>query len=195
MNIDTTSENWQEIRRLEEVIRQSENDVEEIARKAEDELRHGESIGLLARWKSGQQMSTLKRGRKQLPPGVVKELAAALERDPSEVRARMKFAELYRTEEEVSHVVRELGSWHQIRKHGLKNRRQEADGTVTDAEPVTETAPTTTAESSYSHSLQRVLDFIENIDSAELTQRDLELLAQVANRTHRLQDAVVTLVA
>jgi hypothetical protein len=74
--------------------------------------------GLRARWASGREQLTLKRG-KQLPRGVLKTLTAELKVSRSELSARMKFADLYPGEEELSNVIGKFRTWFAITQHAL----------------------------------------------------------------------------
>jgi hypothetical protein len=119
---ETTMEKWEsEMRRLEEAVRVSD----------------GQNIR--ARWESGRYMLTLRDGKKQLPPGMLDELARTVGVVRSELGARMRFAEKYSTEEELSTAVETFRTWTDIRQRGLtdtprvEEQEQETDDD-TDAE-------------------------------------------------------------
>ena len=93
IDIDTESATWQEVRRLEEAVHKSDGD------------------GVRARWDSGRYMLTLKKG-KQLPRGVLNQLAKTLDVSRAEVTARMKFATKFPTEDELPDVIRKFPTWY-----------------------------------------------------------------------------------
>jgi hypothetical protein len=84
-------------------------------------------------------MLTLRDGKKQLPPGMLDELARTVGVVRSELGARMRFAEKYSTEEELSTAVETFRTWTDIRQRGLtdtprvEEQEQETDDD-TDAE-------------------------------------------------------------
>jgi hypothetical protein len=93
-----------ELRRLEEPVQKSEHD------------------GVRARWESGRYMLTLRKRRKQLPHGLLNELAEKIGVVRSELGARMKFAEKYPTEEKVSTAIESVHSWSDIKQRGLTDK-------------------------------------------------------------------------
>lgn len=166
-------------------------------RRLEVPVRTSDGDGVRARWDSGRYMLTLKKG-KQLPRGVLGRLAEKLDVHRSELGARMKFAEKYPTEEEVSTTIETFHSWSAIKERGLADKpRVDATDKRTDEEDDEDAQELQDDldedDSDHRRALKRVLAVVEGIDSATLDDDDLELLALIANRIHRLQDAVMTL--
>jgi hypothetical protein len=173
-------ETWEEMQRIEEVIHKSDGD------------------GVRARWESGRYMLALKKG-KQLPAGVLNELAEKLDVHRSELGARMKFATKCPTENELSMMIESYGTWSSIKKYGLTTTPRtsakaddagdddlnaDADqGDADDAEPADDDdhgdldADADDRERAQ-RDLRRGIQIIEEIDAAMLDESDLELLVQ-----------------
>lgn len=77
-----------------------------------------EGEGILARWEFGREVLARRVG-KQLPKGLLDEIASAIGKSRQEVGRRALLAIRYPTLEEVSHAVRKFGSWHEIVEEGL----------------------------------------------------------------------------
>jgi phage N-6-adenine-methyltransferase len=73
-----------------------------------------EGEGLRARWEFGRELLARRVG-KQLPSGVLDEIASATGKPRSELQHRMRFAEKYATAAEVSTAVDTLKSWTEVR--------------------------------------------------------------------------------
>jgi hypothetical protein len=74
-----------------------------------------ENTALRARWEFGRLMLELVPvGKKQLRPGVMAELEKQTGKKSSELRYRMKFAENYKTEEQVANVLATCKSWRDV---------------------------------------------------------------------------------
>lgn len=164
--------------------------------RIEATIRRSDDDGLRARWESGRYMLTLRGGRKQLPKGMLDRMAETLEAGRSDLGARMKFAEKYPSEDELSDAVRKFKTWHEVVHRGLKDAPvtvdddqgpQETDAS-TDDEPVASEAERRRAR----RSLKQLFETAENIDPTALDRGDLDLLAQILSTVQQLQDVVVS---
>jgi hypothetical protein len=136
----------------------------------EDDVRRSDGDGLHARWKSGRRLLALKIG-KQLPKGVLEELAAKLGVARAEINARMKFASKY-SEAELSAAIIKFPTWHAMTHAGL-----------TDAPRVPKTARD--ADSKHEENrLRRVLEIVKSIEPADL--KDDELIGAIDTEVQRL---------
>lgn len=86
----------------------------------DDAAEKGAAQAIRARWEFGRVLLARREGAKQLPPGVLDEVAVVCNEKRPELGARMKLAELYPSDEELSHAVRKFPSWHQMRNRGLR---------------------------------------------------------------------------
>jgi hypothetical protein len=91
----------------------------------EDVVIKSDGEGLRARWESGRYMLTLRKG-KQLPNGLRDLLAKELGIGGSELTARMKFAEKYPSEQEVTDAIGKFKSWYAITQQALTDTPREA---------------------------------------------------------------------
>lgn len=82
-----------------------------------------EGEGLRARWEFGHDLRKRRAG-KQLPKGLLDDVAQATGKSRQELGARMKFAERFSTEAELSNAVRNFGSWHAIVNDALATQRE-----------------------------------------------------------------------
>lgn len=91
----------------------------------------GESIR--DRWEFGKLMLAQRKG-KQLPNGVLDELAERTGKSRAELKFRMQFAERYPTEDEVARALATCTSWTQIKKNlpkpPTKQRKSERDAQI-----------------------------------------------------------------
>lgn len=69
---------------------------------------------LVERWRFGKMLVAMRQGRKRLPNGALAEIARQTGRSRSELNYRMKFAEAYPTEAELSNALDSLSSWHEF---------------------------------------------------------------------------------
>lgn len=153
----------------------------------EDAVRKSDGDGLRARWESGRCLLPLKKG-KQLPKGVLDELAKALGVVRSEINARMRFASKYSTETKLSTVIESFRTWSDIKKHALTTAPRAAKATP----------DTGTGEADTNHArkdLQRAIETIDNIDGALLGEGDQGLLVALGEAVRRLRESVVFLKA
>lgn len=179
-------ETWQEeMQRIEEVIHKSDGD------------------GVRARWESGRYMLTLKQGKKQLPKGVLDELAEKLDVSRSELTARMKFAAKYTTDAELTDVIREFRTWFAITHEALTDTPRiaghaDADDAGDDDQHADHDDNDNDKLAKADHrrarrDLLRTIKVIEEIDPTTLNEGDQDLLAQLAQVVERLKAGVVTL--
>lgn len=82
-----------------------------------------EGEGLRARWEFGRDLRDRRVG-KQLPKGLLDEVAQATRKSPTELRYRMLFAEKFDTEAKVINAVDDFGSWHAIVNDALSTKRE-----------------------------------------------------------------------
>jgi len=87
-------------------------------RELDAEVDAVEGDGIRARWEFGRAL-LMERVGKQLPNGRLDEVAEAIAKSRQEIAYRMKFAERFPTEEQVSNAVGNFKSWHQIVKEAL----------------------------------------------------------------------------
>lgn len=87
-------------------------------RRLKDLVNKSEDDGLRARWASGHCLLTERKG-KLLPRYALAIWAQHLGVHRSELSARMKFAEKYSTEEELSTFIESFKTWHAIRTQAL----------------------------------------------------------------------------
>jgi phage N-6-adenine-methyltransferase len=80
-----------------------------------------EGEGLRARWEFGRLLLA-KRVGKQLPKGLLDDIARETGKSRQELGYRMQFAEKFPTEEEVSNAVGKFGSWHGIVNEALAGK-------------------------------------------------------------------------
>lgn len=88
----------------------------------EQRIRGSEREALLARWEFGRVLLTEREanGGKKLPNGRLEELANALAIGRTELKNRIQFAEEY---PDADAALAEFGSWHEICRRGLGDRR------------------------------------------------------------------------
>ncbi len=87
--------------------------------RLEQRIGGAEGEGLRARWEFGRELLTARNGKGRLPNGYLTAVCAEVGASRAEVGFRVQFAERYPTEEQLSNVVRQLGSWHNIVQRGL----------------------------------------------------------------------------
>lgn len=83
---------------------------------AEDQIADGVRESLRNRWEFGKLMLAKRKG-KQLPNGMLDELAEATGKSRSELKYRMQFAERYPTEDEVARALATFTSWTQVKRN------------------------------------------------------------------------------
>lgn len=84
----------------------------------DQEVDRAEDAGLVARWDFGREVLARRVG-KQLPRGLLDEIAATIGKSPREVQLRTRFAEQYPTLEQVRNAVSHFRSWHGLVGEGL----------------------------------------------------------------------------
>lgn len=72
-----------------------------------------EGEGIMARWEFGRELLARRVGKK-LPDGLLDELVEVTGKSRAELQRRVQFAEKFSTEEALSHVCDNHGSWHDI---------------------------------------------------------------------------------
>lgn len=96
-----------------------------------------EGEGLRARWEFGRELLARRGSGKQLPRGVLDEVAQVIGKSRAELGARMKFAETFSSEGELSNAVRDFGSWHAIVNDALAAKPADADAAASgDPDPL-----------------------------------------------------------
>jgi hypothetical protein len=83
--------------------------------RIEVRIAAAEGDGVRARWESGRELVARRVG-KQLPKGLLDQLAEATGTSARELRYRMAFAERYPTEDEVGTAVQTSKSWTELRR-------------------------------------------------------------------------------
>lgn len=145
-------------------------------RRLEDAVDRSEGEGLRARWQSGQFILGLRAGRKQLPNGLLGEMAKTLEVHQSELSARMKFAAKFPTEAQLSNAVGKYRTWHEIKAKALTDSPRRASD-----------------EQVGNPKLRRAVALVKSIDPATLGADDTILLKALDEGVRRLVAAVKTL--
>ena len=186
MKIDRTSENWQQIRQLEAVIRQSDVD----ALKAE-------GVGLRARWESGKCYLSYRKGKKRLPNGVLAELAKEVRGGAWEVDERMKFATDFPTEVELVDAVKKFGSWREMthRPRGEEQEHAPNDGNGGQDDHVDEDDPTKERDHRIPKAIKnlaRATQLINSIDPADLGDAQ-DLIVMFNEAVRRFNESVASL--
>jgi hypothetical protein len=70
--------------------------------------------GIRDRWEFGRLMLEARGGKKRLPNGYLAELVTRTGKSQSELSYRVKFAEAYPTEAELSNALESYSSWHEL---------------------------------------------------------------------------------
>jgi hypothetical protein len=86
--------------------------------RLERAIRESDGGGLKLRWQMGREMLKLRVGRR-LPNGVLDLLSQGLHVHPSELVARMKFAQKFSTEDQLTNVISKFTTWYDIKQHVL----------------------------------------------------------------------------
>lgn len=82
-------------------------------------------------------MLAARDGAGRLPNGYLAQLVERTGKSRPELSRRIKFAEMYQTEDELSHAVRTFPSWHEVAKH-LKAEKDAADNAPVQPPPAVE---------------------------------------------------------
>lgn len=101
--------------------------IERLVR-IEERIGAAEGSGLRARWEFGRELLAARDGKGRLPNGYLKAITERTGAGRSELGARMKFAELYPTEAELSDAIGTFRSWYQVVHQAL------TEGASTEAE-------------------------------------------------------------
>jgi len=89
----------------------------------EAKITRANDDGIRARWQFGRELLKERGTSKQLPKGRIAQVCVATGRGRTEILFRVKFAERYPTEAEVSNAIGHFGSWYGICKKGLYEKR------------------------------------------------------------------------
>ena len=149
-------------------------------RRLDESINASEDTAIRARWDYGHRVCRYYElkpyGEKnQLPKGVLELLASELGVCQSEVSARMKFARVYRTEDQLSTVIESSSSWHDIKQHKLSDPAKQT-GTPRETQ-----AP-----------LQRAWHLLENIEPETLREADLPRIMEMIETLQRHAASVRT---
>lgn len=165
-------------------------------RRLEDAVNKSEDSGLRARWQSGQCMLKMRHG-KRLPNDALGTLVKELGVQRSELAARMKFAEKFQTEQELSDAIGQFKTWFAITHQALTTTPHvpksvevddgEADGIEDDHEAETST------RCDLNSNLQRALALLNDVDYALLGEGDYDLVAKIEASIQRIKAAIATL--
>jgi hypothetical protein len=159
--------------------------------RLEDAVRRSDKDGVRARWESGRHLLTL-RGGKRYRRGELAALSKGLGVHRSELTARVKFATKFSTDEALTNVISQFGTWFAIKQQALTDTPREQ--APTESEPEDEETTNSPGEhQTGSRSLQRVLTMVENLDPATFGEDDDDVLALIAERIERLREAIDTL--
>lgn len=99
------------------------------------EIDANESTALRSRWEFGRLMLAARDGKGRLPDRYLVNLVERTGKSRPELSRRIKFAEMYPTEEELSHAVRTFPSWHEVAKH-LKAEKDADDNAPVEPQSV-----------------------------------------------------------
>ena len=124
-------------------------------------------------WKFGKRLVDLRNGKKILQPGVLKEHADREKVHRSELSARMKFADKFPTEEQLSTAVETYKSWTAIRQKPLTNRKRKADGNSAATPPTDDLA--IPSRDRCTGQLRRILEQLRRIRTSLEDMRGAEL--------------------
>lgn len=131
--------------------------------KIEERIASSEGDGLRARWESGKELALGRHG-KQLPAGMLDKLAAELGASRQELQARMKFADKFQTNKEVSDAIRHFPSWFRVTHEALRTKPK----------------PKAAEElSGASLTIRRFAKELTRMSPADLTRADREQLAVI----------------
>ena len=138
------------------------------------------------RWKFGKRLVDLRNGKKILQPGVLKEHADREKVHRSELSARMKFADKFPTEEQLSTAVETYKTWTAIRQKPLTNRKRKADGNSAATPPTDDLAIPSRDRCTGQlrrilEQLRRIRTSLEDMRGAELGKDDLACLRGIFN--------------
>jgi hypothetical protein len=92
-------------------------------KKIETRIATAEHDSLRVRWESGKHL-LMARTDKMFDRGFRQALEHAHGLKQQEISARMRFAEAYPSEQELTDAVSKFGTWHQLCAHGLPKTRQ-----------------------------------------------------------------------
>lgn len=82
--------------------------------KIEQRIAGAEDTGLRARWEFGRDLLAARDGKGRLPNGYLALVVEETQASRAEINHRMRFAERFATEEELSNALDSYRSWHEI---------------------------------------------------------------------------------
>jgi len=92
----------------------------------EHSISDTDAEGIRARWEFGRKLSQERVGKK-LPKGRLAEVCVAISRGKTEVQFRMRFAEVFPTEEALTNAIGQYGSWLKITQALYTKREAKAE--------------------------------------------------------------------
>lgn len=144
---------------------------EDIIRQADNEANAQEQTGLRARWESGRRLFKVRQrcGGLRLPNRMLQQFVAALTVPARELNHRMKFAEKYPTEDELSNAVTKFRTWRAITQKALTDTPREK-------KPVSP--------------LHRIVTLLEKVNVETISACDLPLLERIRDLAGQLGQAL-----
>ncbi len=143
-------------------------------KKIEARITKSDEEGLRARWESGRKLLSQREG-KLLPRGLLEAVATELGVSREELTKRMKFTEMYPTEDELRNAVTQFGSWHQIVAKGLTRQARPTDrvGVVVKELRVF---------------IRRLRNELSKVHAKDLTESDLKILDAIQEEITRIYE-------
>lgn len=112
---------------LEFEVRESEGPLDTPfgvrLRKIEARITKSDESGIRARWECGRELLKKRGDKKLLPKGLLDQVAAGLNVKRPELKARMRFAAKFPSEEQLADTVSQFVSWHRIVHEALPDKR------------------------------------------------------------------------
>lgn len=95
----------------------------QLLKKMEARVTSAEGDGLRARWEFGKELLLQRKG-KQLPAGLLDNVAAAVGVSRRELQARVKFAEKFPAEPALRDAITQWPTWVQMTHEGIPTHRE-----------------------------------------------------------------------
>lgn len=164
------------------VIRQSSGPLDTPwgvqLRNIEDRIRTVDEKGLISRWEFGRQLLAKREGKKLLPTGLLDEVSRELGVSRQELGARMKFAEIYPTSDELSNAIRKFGSWYEIVRSGLHQPKSDSP------------SKRSVVVKEFRLLLRRVRKQLAGVHASDLTEKDLQVLDVLQEEIARIYSEI-----
>ncbi len=143
-------------------------------KKIEARITKSDEEGLRARWESGRKLLSQREG-KLLPRGLLDAVATELGVSREELTKRMKFTEMYPTEDELRNAITQFGSWYQIVAKGLTRQARPTDrvGVVVKELRVF---------------IRRLRNELSKVHAKDLTESDLKILDAIQEEITRIYE-------